>query len=225
MTERRVLPDREWREVSARVSPQIEAGLDLSSLTERMSTKQRRMFLLPKDFRVHKRQHNVQLQLTVAGLSLYGELDRVVAGLLPLQSLPAADYRIADYSTLNTAVDAAYFFSVQAHRPDLVGALQPMQDLSVSAYTIPDYYLSGAYLGRLLDLSEDERQGRSHWLEKDWVRGYVQEPLMLGKAWLLGGSPACPQDWLLGEVERYARAVFATPGYEPFTDHPYLVRD
>lgn len=83
-----------------------------------------------EDFRVHKVQHNRQLLLTSAGLGLYRELDRAVAGLRPPQQIPVEEHLIADYSTLNAAIDTVYFSCLRAGWQDLVQALQPMEDIS-----------------------------------------------------------------------------------------------
>lgn len=139
MTERPPLRDKDWRVLSASISPEIEAGFDLAGLADVLSAKQRRMLSLPKKFRVHKIQHNRQLLLTSAGLGLYGELDRAVTGLLPLRQIPVEKHLIADYSTLNAAIDTVCFFCLRAGRHDLVQALQPMEDISERYYTIAEY--------------------------------------------------------------------------------------
>lgn len=57
MTEQPPLRDKDWRVLSASISPDIEAGFDLPGISHLLSTKQRRMLSLPKNFRVHKVQH------------------------------------------------------------------------------------------------------------------------------------------------------------------------
>lgn len=221
MSERHPMREKDWRNLSARISPEIEAGLDLDGLTDLLSTKQRRMFSLPKEFRVHKYRHGLQLLLTTDALGLYGELDRAVAGLLPLQQLPVEQHVIAHYSTFNAAIDTTYFYCLRAGRQDLVQALQAMQDVSVRYHTIVDFYLEEKQFESLLDFSEEEIHDRRHWTKSMWMEMYIKATGPLAKVYLLGGSRQYPQDWLLNEIRRYADKVFSTPGYEPFSEHAY----
>lgn len=55
-------------------------------------------------------EHFTELFDSIAGTGLYGELDRAVAGLLPLRQLPVEQHRTADYSTLEPFNERAYPF-------------------------------------------------------------------------------------------------------------------
>lgn len=167
-------------------------------------------------------QHNRQLDLTIVGLGLYGEVDRIVAGLMPLQQVPVEDFLIADYSTLGHAIDSAYFSCCRAGRKDLMQALQPTRDVNERYYP-GTYVFEDWAMTDLLDLSEEDFQDRRHWPEKQWVGSYILATAPLGEAYLLGGSSEYPLNWLLQEISRYAKKVFSTPCYEPFNDHPYPV--
>lgn len=138
-----------------------------------------------------------------------------------MRQLPVEEYRIADYSTLGAAIDAAYFFCLRARRTDLVQALQPMRDVNERYYTSRRYYLEGEAFQHLLDFSEQELQDRSFWTERKWMEAYILATAPLGEAYLLGGSHEYPQAWLLNEIGRYVDKVFSTPGYKPFNKHAY----
>ena len=175
---------------------------------------------LPRNFRVHKVLHNRQMYTVVNGLSHYGELDRVVTGLLPLREIPVEKHRVPDYSTLAGAIATAHFFSARAGRTDLVETLQPLWDVAERLYFVnTEYWTSGRAFNGSLDFTEEEIRDRSHWSEHMWVGSYVHETANLGHAHLLGGSKKYPRPWLLKEIDRYATTVFTTLGYEPFTDH------
>lgn len=222
MTERPPLRDKDWHKLSARISPDIEAGFDIAGISHVLSTRQRRMLSLPKNFRVHKVQHNLQLHFTSLGLGLYGELDRAVAGLVPLRQVPVERHLIVDYSTLNAAIDAVYFYCLRAGRQDLVRALQPMEDISERYYTLRESWLEDElFQERLLDLSEAELEDQIGRSEAAQMRMFIMAPGSLGKVYLLGGSRKYPQDWLLCQIDRYAEKVFSTPGYEPFNERAY----
>ncbi|PRI10093.1 hypothetical protein B4915_13220 [Leucobacter massiliensis] len=79
------------------------AGFDVAGLSG-LSKQQERLLSLPKNFRIHKVQDNYRVITTSMALSVYGELDRAVAGLLPLKQVPIWEYNVPDYGSTLYAI-------------------------------------------------------------------------------------------------------------------------
>ena len=222
MSDRPSIPAREWRELSGRISPEMVAGFDVAGLSG-LSKQQERLLSLPKNFRIHKVQDNYRVITTSMALSVYGELDRAVAGLLPLKQVPIWEYNVPDYGSTLYAIHGVYFFAQAAGREDLLRLLDPLRD-------VPEFYapkpitMTSRMLSQDLDLSESELEGMRHITEAMWMDRYVSALAGFGRAYVFGGSDEYPPERLLHEIDRFAKRIFSTPGYEPFSDRHYPVR-
>lgn len=213
------IPTKMWRELSVEISPDIVAGLDVDGI-EGLSAKQRRLMTPQKGFLLHKMDHAQGLSTRVTALSLYGELDRAVAGLLPLERIPVSEYKIPDYGNMLYGVQSVAFFARYNDRVDLLEKLLPLLDAPAFYDPLP-LTLSSTMLRKSLDFTPEEIEGRSHWTQAMWAESYVNAVTAFARGWVVGGSDEYPPERMVAEVDRYAAALFAMPGYEPFNDRYY----
>lgn len=222
MPDRPSIPTKLWRELSLEISPAMVSGFDIEGVVG-FSSKQSRLLSLPREFRIHKSDHNFAIMTTTAGLGLYGELDRMVEGLLPLTTAPIWDYNIPDYDSTLYAVRAAAFFTQQAGRDDLSRKLEPLLDVPAFYDPLP-ITMTSQMLSQDLDLTVEERDELRHITPAGWVERYVDAVAAFARAHVLGGSEEYPPARLLREINRFAAKIFSTPGYEPFNERHYPVR-
>jgi hypothetical protein len=222
MPDRAAIPPKIWRELSVRISPEMLAGFDIEGVTG-LSPQQRRLLALPRGFQIHKMQHNYAIITTTTGLGLYGELERMVTGLLPLAEVPIWDFNIPDYGSTLVAVHGAHFFAQQAGRDDLVEQLGPLRNVP-AFYDPKPITMTSRMLSQDLNLAEGELSNLSSVTPAEWTERYVDAVASYARAFVFGGSDEYPPARLLKEIDRFVATVFTTPGFEPFNDRHYPIR-
>lgn len=221
MSDRPSIRAKDWRELSTRVSPDIVAGFDVAGIAG-LTKPQQQLMALPRNFRIHKMHDNYHLITTASALCLYGELDRAVTGLLPLQEVPVWEYNIPDYGSTLYAVRGTAFFARHAGREDLVERLAPLLQ-APPFYDPKPITMTSRMLSQDLDLTEAELAGMRHITSAEWIERYVDACAAYGRAYSFGGSEEYPPERILHEISRFATKIFTTPGYEPYNDHHYPI--
>lgn len=184
------IPTKMWRELSVEISPDIVAGLDVDGI-EGLSAKQRRLMTPQKGFLLHKMDHAQSMGTRVTGLALYGELERAVAGVLPLAQIPVAEYKIPHYDNLLYGVRSVAYFVTAAGRDDLLGQLVPILDAPAFYNPLP-LTLSGFMLRGALDASPEEQQERSDWKTERIATEYVNDIMGYARGWIVGARKSIP---------------------------------
>ncbi|WP_349827869.1 hypothetical protein [Brevibacterium litoralis] len=220
MDDRPKLGRTEWRKLSAEISEEMRAAFALDEL-DLPTEELRAYFQLPEDFRIHKIGGVPYVSWTSIALAVYGEWERATTALNALNHLPLPEYRVPNESTLRRAVSGVWFLAEAAGRR-VEGSRLQSNVTDPRRVRFHKESLEGGILRRFLDMPEDEHDDYFDGHERhEIVRRYMADLGNLAMIWAQGASEAFTREDCVREIDRYAKAIFALPGFAPWNDRAY----
>lgn len=214
------LKTSEWRSLSAELSEQIRASFNVDEL-DLPTPELEGLFTLPAGFRIHKTAGLQAFAWVSGGLLLYGEWDRAAPAFDLLERVPINDHLVPDEDSLVLYTGAAAYLAHVAgrtHDADRFAELTRRPAGHVPAR----HLLEGTTYRRYLDMTDEDR---ARYIRDprplNVARRYIATIQKLSRIWVHGASDTFTREDCEREIDRYAKAIFALPGFAPWNDRAY----